>query len=121
MNYNYTIHALKRMDERNISKEKIEQIMETGQMFYSGDYKYVVKYLEIVGSITMNYRIIYHKSNKTIITVYTFEKKLDDSFVSYGERSKGFKKAVKNKKKAIKQQLDDEYFNEELKRFNLNK
>lgn len=121
MNYNYTIHALKRMEERNISKEKIEQIMETGQMFYSGNYKYVVKYLEIVGSITRNYRIIYHKSNKTIITVYVFEKKLDDSFVSYGERSKGFKKAVKNKKKAIKQQLDDEYFNEELKRFNLNK
>ena len=39
MSYNYTIHALKRMEERNISKEKIEQIMETGQMFYSGNYK----------------------------------------------------------------------------------
>lgn len=121
MSYNYTTHALKRMEERNISKEKIDQIMETGQMFYSGNYKYVIKHFEIAGTITRNYRIIYHKSSKTIITVYVFEKRFDESFSCFGERAKGYKKSVKNKRRAIKQQLDDEYFEEELKRFNLNK
>lgn len=118
--FNYSKHALKRMEERNISEDKIELIMECGQMFYSGNYKYVIKYSEITGSISINYRVIYHKSDKTIITVYVFEKRIKEETISC-DKTKGIKKAFKNKKRSIKKQEEDEYYEEELKKFNIRK
>ena len=43
----FSTHALKRMEERNISKEKIEQIIECGNVYGGKEGKHVIKYTEI--------------------------------------------------------------------------
>ena len=114
----FSTHALKRMDERNISKEKIEQIIECGKVFGGKEGKHIIKYTEIKGSIYINYRIIFSKKNKVVVTLYVFEKKINKNYVS-GEKTKGVKKMFKNKKIELKQKDDEDYYNEELKKYNI--
>ena len=114
----FSTHALKRMEERNISKEKIEQIIECGKVYGGKEGKHIIKYTEIKGSIYINYRIIFSKKNKVVVTLYVFEKKINKNYVS-GERSKGAAKMIKLKKRNLKQKDDEDYHNEELKRYNI--
>ena len=114
----FSTHALKRMEERKLSKEKVEQIIECGKVYGGKEGRHVIKYTEIKGSIYVNYRIIFSKKNKVVITLYVFEKKINQNYVS-GDKTKGFKKMFKNKKIELKQKDDEDYHNEELKKYNI--
>lgn len=114
---NFTNHALNRMNERNISQDKIEEIIECGQTFCGKNGRYIIKHFEIVGSIIRNYRIIFSKIDNLVITVYCFEKKFDERISIRKDKTKSQRKIFKQKKKTLKKIEDDDYFKKELKKF----
>ena len=114
---NFTNHALNRMNERNISQDKIEEIIECGQTFCGKNGRHIIKHFEIIGSIIRNYIIIFSKLDGLVITVYCFEKKFDKSFSIRKDKTKSQRKIFKQKKKTLKQIEDDDYFKKELKKF----
>ena len=115
--FNFTNHALNRMNERNISQDKIEEIINSGQTFCGKNGRYIIKHFEIVGSIIRNYRIIFSKLDNLVITVYCFEKKFDERFSIRKDKTKSQRKIFQQKKKTLKQIEDDDYFYKELKKF----
>ena len=114
---NFTSHAVSRMQERNITTSKINEIMRLGQTFASTSGKYIVKYFEIVGTISKNYRLIFSKQDNLVITVYYFEKKYDENKSIRKNKTCSEKKIIKHKKRSIKQKDADDYFEEEMKKF----
>ena len=114
---NFTNHALSRMEERNISKEKVLEMLRLGQTFSSSNGTYIVKYLEVCGSITRNYRIIYSKRDDVVITVFCFEKRFDERNALSKNLTKNARKIYKQKKNNAKQMDADAYYKESLKQF----
>ena len=50
----FSTHALKRMEERKLSKEKVEQIIECGKVYGGKEGRHIIKYTEIKGCVTVH-------------------------------------------------------------------
>lgn len=114
---NFTNHALSRMQERNITIGKINEIMRLGQTFASNSGRYIVKHFEVVGTISKNYRVVFSKQDNLVITVYYFEKRYDEDKAMRKNKTRSERKIIKHKKTTMKQKDADDYFEEEMKKF----
>jgi hypothetical protein len=116
---NFSKHAGKRMVSRNISRDKIEQILSCGKIFSCGNGHHKAKFLESVGKNFIRYEVIFDKRSMTVITLWTRFIPADQRS---GEEDNGeFRKKLHNykfRKRFLAEKDLAEFHEEEMRRFN---
>ena len=83
----YTKHALNRMESRNISVDKVEQILNAGQVFSADSGCHRAKLQEFTGKNIIRHEIVFCKSENRIISVWK-------SIKPFSCRTEGFQRIM---------------------------
>lgn len=113
----YTKHALNRMESRNISVDKVEQILNAGQVFSADSGCHRAKLQEFTGKNIIRHEIVFCKSENRIISVWK-------SIKPFSCRTEGFSKRheqriYKLRKQALRERDFNSYCREEYGNYNL--
>ena len=113
----YTTHALNRMESRNISSDKVAQILYFGQVFSADNGKYRAKLQEFTGKSIIRHEVVYAKSENLVITVWKETK----PFLLRKEKwSKHQEQRIyKHRKQTQREQEFNTYCREEYEHYNL--
>ena len=114
MNIQYSNHALERMNERNISFEKVEEILECGKFFSTGNGNYRVKMTELIGKTLVLHQIVFSKQSKKVITVWNSKKPYKNRD-SAEDRLRSSLKQYRKRKQALREKSFFDYSREECR------
>ena len=117
--FHYTYHALDRIETRQVSKAKVEQILSSGEIFSSDDGLHKAKFKEYSRNTVDKYVVIFSKQNKLIVTV-------EHNVCSIKKNSKPgdisnyrSRKIYKHRKRACEEREFNTYCREEFERYNM--
>ena len=116
--YYISNHAAKRMESRNISREKVEEILSCGQVFAGKHGCHRAKQWEHVGKSVICREVVFSKEHDVIITVMetiTPASRVKDDCEIYRKKLKGYK----HRKRSLAEKESDRCFREEYGYYNM--
>lgn len=112
-------HALNRMETRNISPEKLAEIMKCGQVYSGGNGRYRVKLFQRTRKSEICYEAVFSKQDKVIISVWETTIPLNRTDDEEKGKSHTKIRLYKQRKRALREQEFNSWCREEYGSYNL--
>lgn len=115
--FQFSNHAMSRLESRQISRDKVVKAVFCGQVFSSGKGLYKAKLWEHNGKMVDEYIVVFSKADKKVVTVEHNVKRADSFDEEHSKHQ--IRKIFKQHKRSVREREFNDWCREEYRHYNM--